>query len=133
LAKRLASLGNVLFLPRYKRKPMKNLIIPKEFVDSASLVSKADLVISAGGTIAREAALQGIPTIVISPFGKLYVNEYLSKKGFPIFTVPADKALSYAKRLLGKIWDVKDKLEKLENPIDIIERIIDDEITTVSR
>ncbi len=132
LAKKLASLGNVLFLPRYRRKPIKNLIVPEEFVDSASLVSRADLVVSAGGTIAREAALQGIPTIVISSFGKLYVNECLSKKGFPIFTVPADKALSYAKRLLGQTWDVKDKLEKLENPVDIIEKIIDEEIAAVS-
>jgi predicted glycosyltransferase len=133
LAKKLTLLGNVLFLPRYKRQRIKNLIIPEEFVDSASLVSQANLVVCAGGTIAREAALQGIPTIVVSSFEKLYVNEYLSKKGFPIFTVPQNKVLKYAKRLMGKIWDVKDLLEKLENPIDIIERIIDEEITTVSR
>ena len=133
LAKKLASLGNVLFLPRYRRKTMKNLIVPKEFVDTASLVSHADLVVSAGGTIAREAALQGIPTIVISSFGRLHVNDYLTKKGFPIFTVPSNKVLDYAKRLLGQIWDVEDKLEKLENPVDIIERIIDEEIPTVSR
>ncbi|MGQ9539446.1 MAG: DUF354 domain-containing protein, partial [Candidatus Bathycorpusculaceae bacterium] len=128
LAKKLSSLGNVLFLPRYRKHTVKGLIIPREFVDSASLVSQADLVISAGGTIAREAALQGIPTIVVPTFGKLHVNDYLARKGFPIFTVPADKVLDYAKSLLGKIWDVRHLLEKLENPVDIIERIISEEI-----
>lgn len=128
LAKKLSSLGNVLFLPRYKKRSVKGLIIPKDFVDSASLVSQADLVISAGGTIAREAALQGIPTIVIPTFGKLHVNIYLAKKGFPIFTSPPDKVLTYVKRLMGKTWDVKNLLETLENPVDVIERIISEEI-----
>jgi len=124
LAKKLTSLGNVLFLPRYQRKPEKGLIVPKEFIDTASLVSQADLVISAGGTISREASLQGVPTIVIPLLGRYHVNNYLSKKGFPIFTVNPDKVLSYSKRLLGKEWDIKDLLENLENPVDIIERII---------
>jgi len=117
-----------LFLPRYRRRPEKGLIIPKEFIDSASIVFQADLVVSAGGTIAREAALQGVPTIVVPLFGKLYVNDYLSKKGFPIFTVSPNKALNYAKRILGKRWDVNNLLEKLENPVDIIEKIIKEEI-----
>lgn len=128
LAKKLTRLGNVLFLPRYRRRPEKGLIIQKEFIDSASIVFQADLVVSAGGTIAREAALQGVPTIVVPVFGKLYVNDYLSKKGFPIFTVSPNKALNYAKRILGKRWDVNNLLEKLENPVDIIEKIIKEEI-----
>jgi hypothetical protein len=128
LAKKLSSLGNVLFLPRYKKPTLKGLIIPKEFVDSASLVSQADLVISAGGTIAREAALQGIPTIVVPVFGKLFVNTYLARKGFPIFTSAPDKVLTCAQRLIGKTWNVKNLLDALENPVDVIERIISEEI-----
>ncbi|MEM3700277.1 MAG: DUF354 domain-containing protein [Candidatus Bathyarchaeia archaeon] len=128
LAKKLASLGNVLFLPRYKKFQAKELTVPREFIDSASLVSQADLVISAGGTIAREAALQGVPTIVVPVFGKVYVNDYLAKRGFPIFTVAFDKVLEYAKRFLGKKWDVQNLVEKLENPVDVIERIINEEI-----
>lgn len=128
LAKKLSSIGNVLFLPRYRKYKLKGLIIPKEFIDSASLVSQADLVISAGGTIAREAALQGIPTIVVPIFGKLHVNDYLASKGFPLFTVTPDKVLNYARKLLGKTWDVKNLIERLENPVDIIERIITEEI-----
>jgi predicted glycosyltransferase len=128
LARKLTRLGNVLFLPRYRKRPEKSLIIPKEFVDSASIASQADLVISAGGTIAREASLQGVPTLVVPVFRKLYVNDYLSKRGFPIFTVNSDKLLDYAKRLLGKKWDVRDLLDNLENPVHVIEKIIDEEI-----
>jgi len=124
LARKLTSLGNVVFLPRYQKKPEKGLIVPKEFIDTASLVSQADLVISAGGTISREAALQGVPTIVIPLVGRYHVNIYLSKKGFPIFTVNPERVLSYSKRLLGKKWDVKNLLQNLENPVDVIERII---------
>jgi len=128
LARKLARWGNVLFLPRYGKRPEKGLIIPKEFVDSASLTSQADLVVSPGGTIAREASLQGIPTLVVSTFGKLYVNDFLSKRGFPIFTVTSDKVLDYARRFLGKKWDVRHLLKDLENPIDLIEKIINEEI-----
>jgi predicted glycosyltransferase len=128
LAKKLTSLGNVLFLPRYQKKLEKSLIVPKEFVDSASLVSQADLVISAGGTIAREAALQGVPVIVAKTFEKLYVNDYLAAKGFPIFTVDLSDVFNYAKKLLGKKWDVSALLNELENPVDVVEKIIREEV-----
>lgn len=128
LAKNLASIANVIFLPRYKKRTEKGLVVPKDFIDSASLVSQADLVISAGGTIAREAALQGVPSIIVRLLDKLYVNDYLSRKGFPIFTVSPNKVLSYSKRLLGKRRDVKDLLKNLDNPVDVIEKIIVEEI-----
>jgi predicted glycosyltransferase len=117
-----------MFLPRYGKPPEKSLTVPKEFVDSASLVSQADLVISAGGTLARESCLQGIPTIVIPSFEKIHVNDYLLKKGFPIFTITSDKILDYAKRLLGKKRDVENLIGNLENPLDTIERVIREEI-----
>jgi hypothetical protein len=128
LTKELASMGNVLFLPRFGKPPEEGLITPKEFVDSASLVSQADLVISSGGTIAREAALQGVPAIIIPSLERIHVNEYLSKKGFPIFFASPDKVLGCAKRLLGKKWGVKNLLNSLENPLDTIERVIREEI-----
>jgi len=128
LARKLGSLGNVLFLPRYQRIRVKGLTVAKEFVDSASLVSQASLVISAGGTLARESCLQGVPAIVVPSFEKIHVNDYLSKKGFPIFTVSPDNVLGYAKKLLDKKWDVENFLKNLENPLDVIEMVIRDEI-----
>jgi len=124
LGRKLASLGNVLFLPRYSRADRKDVFVKKEFLDSANLVAHADLVIGAGGTIAREAALQGVPSIVVSEFGRLQVNEYLSKKGFPIFIVRLSKVMACAKRNLGKRWDVERKLSALENPLEIMQRIV---------
>ncbi|MEM3161579.1 MAG: DUF354 domain-containing protein [Candidatus Bathyarchaeia archaeon] len=130
IAKKLAKIGNVLFITRYSRQSNgENVLnIPEEFIDVASLVCDADLVVSAGGTIAREAALQGIPSIVISDFGETYVNRYLSEKGFPLYIVRASKVLDLAKTTIGKRYDVKEKLMELENPVDLLERIISQEL-----
>lgn len=125
LAQKLSKLGHVLFLSRYERRRRKNITVPKKFVDSVNLAAQADLVVTVGGTLSREAALQGTPSIVISTsFGRLYVNEYVAKKGFPLFTVPPAKVLSYAKKFLGKKFDVTGRLSELENPVDVIETTI---------
>jgi len=127
LAKRLTSLGSVLFLSRYRKRPEKGLIIPKEYIDTVSLVSQADLVITAGGTIAREAALQGTPSIVVPLLTRrFHVIDYLSKKGFPVFTINSNRVFSCSKELLGKKWNVKNLLEQLENPVDVIERVVEE-------
>lgn len=117
VARKLEALGNVLLLKRYEGSK-------KEFVDSARLVSNVDLVVSAGGTIAREAALQGVPSIVISELGRTYVNTYLSRKGFPLFMCDARKVLNLAKKHLGRKVDVRTKLAQFDNPLGIIEKAI---------
>ena len=116
VARKLEALGNVLLLKRYGGK--------KEFVDSARLVANADLVVSAGGTITREAALQGVPSIVISELGRTYVNTYLSRKGFPLFICNARDVLKVAKKHLGNKVDVAAKLAQFDNPIDTIEKAV---------
>jgi len=128
IARKLAPMGSILFLPRYGESAIEGLVTPKHFVDSASLVSQADLVISSGGTLAREASLQGIPTIVIRSFKRIHVNDYLFKKGFPIFTVNPEAVLRYARRHLGKKWDVEGSLKTLENPLDVMEKVLREEI-----
>lgn len=124
LAKKLTRYGKVVFLTRYQRKPTRDLIIPKQFVDSASLVANADLFIGFGGTITREAALQGTPAIVINMFPGQYVNNFLAKKGFPIFKADAPSVKKLAVKLLGKKRSVKHLLDKLENPVDVMTDII---------
>ena len=122
IIKQLESLGNVQFIQRYKTK--EEYSNKERFVDSANLVSYADLVISAGGTLAREAALRGVPSLVISEIGKTYVNEYLAKRGFPIFFIKPQKTLYYAKKYIGKRVDVSAKIQNMENPVDKIEKIV---------
>ena len=118
IVKKLKALGNILLLKRYEAAE-KN-----EFVDSASLVANADLVVSAGGTIAREAALQGVPSIVASEMGRTYVNTYLARKGFPIFMSDSLSVLNLAKKHLGKKVDVAARLAQFDNPVDIIENAV---------
>jgi predicted glycosyltransferase len=118
IVKKLKPLGTVLLLKRYKAAGKK------EFVDSARIVANADLVVSAGGTVAREAALQGVPSIVASELGRTYVNTYLARKGFPIFMSDSMSILSLAKRHLGKKVYVAAKLAQFDNPVDIIENAV---------
>jgi predicted glycosyltransferase len=124
VARRLVSLGNLIFIPRYERNKRSDFSVPPGFVDTVKLTAKADLVVSAGGTISREAALQGTPSIVIQTFGRSYVNDYLSDLGFPLFTVEADEVRRVAGKKLGRKLDVREKLEQLEDPVDYIERIV---------
>lgn len=116
MAKKLESLGNVLLLKRYSGKT--------EFVDSARVVANADLVVSAGGTIAREAALQGVPSIVTSELGRTYVNTYLADKGFPIFMCNPEDVLKMAEKHLGKTVDVTAKLAEFDNPVETIKKAV---------
>jgi predicted glycosyltransferase len=124
LVEKLTLLGDVMFFSRYERTERKGLTVVNEFVDTATAVASADLVLSVGGTISREAALQGVPSIVITKLGHTYVNTYLANKGFPLFITKPSEVLSIARRYLGKRFDVKSKLAELENPVDTLERII---------
>lgn len=65
---------------RYKNLG-KSIIIPKAPLDGLALLWQADLVISAGGTMNREAALLGVPTysIFTGPTGA--VDQYLINSG----------------------------------------------------
>jgi predicted glycosyltransferase len=120
----LGKLGNVCFVQRYNRKG-KEFRAKEVFEDSASLVANADLVVSYGGTIAREAALQGIPSIAISEMAKTCVNKYLTDRGFPLFATTEGGAISYAKKYLGKRFDMRNELAELENPVDKIEEVVE--------
>ena len=129
IAQKLTTLGQVVFLSRYEKHPRRELIVPKKYVDSAALVGKADLVVSFGGTMAREAALQGTPSIVIPTLLKpelYYTNNYISKLGFPLFTVDPPEVLKFAKKYMGMKWEVKELIDKLENPTEVIVKIIEE-------
>src|SRR5215213_1717176 len=75
----------VILLPRneaqraaYARKPV---IIPARPLDGANLIAASDLVISAGGTINREAAALGVPAASIYAGRWAAVDEELVKEG----------------------------------------------------
>jgi len=124
LAKKLTRLGRVVFLSRYSHKAIKDLIVPKKFVDSASLVAQADLFVGAGGTITREAALQGTPAIIAEIFPSQHVNDFLVEKGFPIFKAKSSDVLRLAEKFLGEKRNVKHLLAELENSLDLIADVV---------
>ena len=61
---------------------LTNLVVPEHAVDSRSLLCEADLVIGAGGTMTREAALMGVPTITIFAGEQSAVDRELECKGY---------------------------------------------------
>jgi uncharacterized protein len=124
LVEAIADFGNVHLIERYNREG-NSFGLKVSFEDSANLVANADLVISYGGTIAREAALQGVPSIAISDMAETYVNKYLTQKGFPLFITSERRVLDYVKKYLGERFEVKEKLSELENPVDVIEKVVE--------
>jgi uncharacterized protein VirK/YbjX len=56
---------------------------------------------------------------------KTYVNKYLAQKGFPLFKTSEQGMLSLARKYLSKRFDVESKLAALENPVDVIEKVVD--------
>jgi predicted glycosyltransferase len=60
---------------------LRRCLVPAETVDSRSLMYAADLVIGAGGTMTREAALLGIPTMSMFGGSQPAVDRWLEEQG----------------------------------------------------
>ena len=91
LLDRLAANENVriFLLPRKgyqgdelrERHPQRNIIIPERALDGASLIAAADMVISGGGTMNREAAALGVPAYTIFAGTPAAIDQYLIDTG----------------------------------------------------
>jgi predicted glycosyltransferase len=60
---------------------LQKSIVPTETVDARSLMYAADLVVGAGGTMTREAALLGVPTLSLFRGEQPAVDRWLEKRG----------------------------------------------------
>jgi uncharacterized protein len=58
-----------------------NLLAPREALDGANLVAAADLVVSAGGTMNREAAALGVPAATVYAGRWAALDEWLVRQG----------------------------------------------------
>ena len=63
------------------RHPQPNIIIPERALDGANLIASADLVISGGGTMNREAAALGVPAYTIFAREPAAIDQYLIDSG----------------------------------------------------
>lgn len=66
---------------RYSSRTSANLIVPAHPLAGSDLISSSDLVISAGGTINREAAALGVPVASVYAGKWAAVDEELLKEG----------------------------------------------------
>lgn len=78
----------IILLPRtdaqrdeYAASKLANVIIPREALDGSNLIAAADLVISAGGTMNREAAVLGVPVASIYAGKWAAIDEELVREG----------------------------------------------------
>lgn len=78
----------IVLLPRsekqrneYESHAWANVIMPREALDGANLIAAADLVVSAGGTMNREAAALGVPAISIYAGKWAAIDEALVREG----------------------------------------------------
>lgn len=62
-------------------RPAQNLVVPERAVDSHSLIHAADLFVGAGGTMTREAALLGVPTVSLYAGRRSAVDRALERRG----------------------------------------------------
>jgi predicted glycosyltransferase len=58
-----------------------NLRVPREALDGSNLIAASDLVVSAGGTMNREAAALGVPAATVYAGRWAAVDEYLVREG----------------------------------------------------
>jgi hypothetical protein len=77
--------GNIQSL-HYKKDKFKGITIPEKSIDLKDIIKDCDLFIGAGGTMTREAAVLGIPTISIYQDKLLDVDLYLIKNGLMLHT-----------------------------------------------
>lgn len=78
----------VIMLPRTReqrerfaaRHPSSNIIYPSYPLDGANLVAASDLVVSAGGTMNREAAALGVPTATVFAGRWAAIDEHLVRE-----------------------------------------------------
>jgi predicted glycosyltransferase len=89
----LARLGSrddakIILLPRsdaqrseYEKRGWPNMIMPRAALDGANLIAAADLVVSAGGTMNREAAALGVPAVSIYAGQWAAIDEELVREG----------------------------------------------------
>ncbi len=101
----LGDYANILMIPRFKEQQEifadnENVIMIKPPVDSFSLMKSCDLVIGAGGTMNREAALLGTPVISCYPGKLLAVDGYYINKGLMKRSTNVEEVVNMALELL---------------------------------
>lgn len=119
----LKEYANILILPRFKEQAqifedIKNVTILKPPVDTSSIIKKVDLVIGAGGTMNREAAILQTPVISCYPGTTLSVDQFYVNHGLMYRNTDLDDIIDKALKFI--VNPHKPKELKTDNLFDII-------------
>jgi predicted glycosyltransferase len=128
ILKELKEIADVVVMPRYESETLSLEKLKDEHLEivtgtrvTLDVLKGIDYVVGSGGSICRESALLGIPTISFCFWD--VIAQYLSCKGFPISLVEESEGIVENVRQWlangGKKVDVKAKFEKLESPIPL--------------
>ncbi|OPX59638.1 MAG: hypothetical protein A4E25_01124 [Methanobacterium sp. PtaB.Bin024] len=104
--------ANILVIPRFREQQQiferdDNITLINPPVDTFSLMKACDLVIGAGGTMNREAALLGTPVISCYPGTLLSVDAYYIGKGLMKRSTNPEEIVKIAKELLKDDYKVQ--------------------------
>lgn len=122
----------ILLMPRggrqaeyYRKDPFRGVEIPAEPMTLTEVATRCSLFIGAGGTMTREAAVLGIPTISVYQDELLAVDKYLIKEGYLIHekALKGDRVEKYLAETLRKL-PCKELLRKGAIAADLIQRIL---------
>ncbi len=118
--------ANFVVFPRSEEQKsqfdFENVRIPEKAIDSLSLIHHADLVVSAGGSMNREAISLQTPAISAFPGDLLAVTEFLIDLGIKDHTLEPRKLWKTAEEFMTPSYkqDVRNVLKKMENPVDVM-------------
>ncbi len=105
---------NIVCFPRNDEQKVKyksmGAVVPG-VVDTLSLMYYSDCVIGAGGTMNREGAVLGVPTISCYPEKLLGVDKYLIDIGRMIHTTDLNEVVDYVMDNIGKRYTNNIKME----------------------
>ena len=123
---------SVVLLPRgrvqeeyYRQERFAGVVVPEKTISLADIMARCDLFIGAGGTMTREAAVLGIPTISIYQDKLLDVDRFLIEKGFMVHepNLNSDFAIQFLERIGRRLPD-RDLLRKGWEAYDLIKRTL---------
>jgi len=124
---------DIVAFPRYPEQEQilqrLGVVVPDRSVDTLTLLHHAKVAMTGGGTMGREAAMLGTPTIYTFPW-KLAVSEFIADMGFPLYHFPDHPNAP------AKIVELLDQdrmseqtrhklLEVIETPIDGFKRALE--------
>ena len=102
--------------------------MPSHSVDSLSLMHHASIVMSAGGSMNREAIALCRPAISTYPEKLLAVTEYMVKEGIKGHSCNPLEIRAMAEEMVNNPsleHSIRKKLDRMEDPIDVISGELD--------